>query len=338
MNYVWGHNPGQKAVKNTLIKQDLGQRHDAPVFDAVIAPKDVMDDLGMTRTQVLEATVNGRKYIGGHHAARSRLAQRQQAEGRLAPESPMYRALVQMSAQALHFEPTDRVTIATALPVGWKNEANVRLMEHHIRDGLDGIVGIDNVYVQSEAAAVIYAELLTSSGTLRTDQRELASSLVAIGDLGGSTVNLSMVERMETIPGSAASPYLGSRILIEKVADHFGVQEPDAEAKIREEVLQPGADPTVGRLLDQYRESVIAELQSRWAGYKPSVYLFAGGTTNWFWIETRLGDRENMLVRTFGSAARVVTAPQQAIAGGLAHYAAMKQAKQQSGQDERMTG
>jgi hypothetical protein len=66
----------------------------------VIAPWQASDDTGLARkSKDLTAHVGGRHYIGGATAERLPLGNRQMANGRLEANSPMYQALIQMSAQ-----------------------------------------------------------------------------------------------------------------------------------------------------------------------------------------------------------------------------------------------
>lgn len=329
----WGFNPGQAYVKNSVIGPDH-QRHDLAPFPAVIAPMAESDSLGMVSSQTLRATVGGHEYIGGTQAARLPLAQRQQAEGRLGAESVMYSALVQMSWQAARLPVGMPVAIATALPVTWRQQEGAGAqMEAHIRNGLHGLADVQDVWVQSEPGAVIYHELLTDQGGFRPDQRDLASGLVAVGDIGGSTLNYSLVENLEALPGQSKSPYLGSRRPIEALAQERGVQLPDAERMLRDALTHPEDDSGAVRHLRFYRESVIAELQSAWTGFHPVAYLFAGGTVHWFTVPQKGGGTANLLQMTFGPRVRLLENSQQAIAIGLCRFVVRRMSTQgQAGQ------
>jgi hypothetical protein len=242
-----------------------------------------------------------------------------------------------MSAQLLGLQPDTQAVVATALPASWMSPENVGLMKDHVRSGLKNRVFLAGLYVQSEPGAVIYHELLTPTGDLRTDRRHLATGLIAVGDLGGSTINRALVESLEALPGQSVSKYLGSRWLIDKIAESRSVQAPDAERMIREELTSPGTDPAIGNELSQYREAVIAEFQSAWAGLSPTAYLFAGGTSHWFVVE-RNGQQVNLLEQAFGPKARVLPDAQQVIAVGLARYAAMKVARQAQNGSQAWSG
>lgn len=310
----WGHNPGQRFVKDTITAD--GGRRDLRPYPAVIAPWAKSDDTGLTRrARDLVASVGGAAYIGGQAAERLPLANRQMANGRLEPSSPMYQALAQMSAQHSGLSkatPRPLVLIATALPVAWRDEAAEDAIRAHLRAGLRGIVEIKEIVVQSEPNAVVSHELLDDDGQIRTDQAELAKGLVCVGDLGGATLNRSVLDGLRALPGQSASPLLGSRQVVEALIQQGGQQYVDAERRLEAAAKAPGQDPSVDVLLRQYREAVIGELQRAWSGYRPVAYLFAGGTAHWVADELR---------RAFGPRARLVERPQQAIAVGLWRYA-----------------
>lgn len=310
----WGHNPGQRFVKDTITVD--GGRRDLRPYPAVIAPWAKADDTGLVRkARDLTATVGGASYIGGSAAERLPLANRQMANGRLEPDSPMYQALAQMSAQ--HTGLTTRgarpaVIIATALPVAWRDEAAEAAIAGHLRAGLRGLVDVRDVYVQSEPNAVVGHELLDDAGQIRTDQAQLAKGLVCVGDIGGATLNRSVLEGLKALPGQAASPLLGSRQVVEALMQQDGLQYLDAERRLEAAVKAPGKDAPADQLLKQYREAVLGELQRAWSLFKPVAYLFAGGTAHWVAEDLR---------RVFGAKARVIGNPQQTIAIGLWRYA-----------------
>lgn len=310
----WGHNPGQRFVKDTITVGD--ERRDCKPYPAVIAPWAKADDTGLVRkSKDLTATVGGASYIGGAAAERLPLANRQMANGRLEPNSPMYPALAQMSAQHTGLQKlgaTTEVLIATALPVAWRDDAAEAAIARHLRQGLAGIVTIREIVVQSEPNAVISYELLDDAGQIRKEQALLAKGLVCVGDLGGATLNRSALDGLKALPGQSASPLLGSRQVVEALMQQSGQQYIDAERRLEAAVKQPGKDPVADNFLKQYREAVLGELQRAWSAFKPVAYLFAGGTAHW------VGDD---LKRAFGVKARVVTNPQQAIAVGLWRYA-----------------
>ncbi len=311
----WGHNPGQRFVKDTLTVN--GQRKDLRPYPAVIAPWAASDDLGLSRkTKDLTARVDGARYIGGAAAERLPLQNRQMANGRLEPHSPMYQALAQMSAQhtGLVGRSKPTVLIATALPVGWRDDIAEAQIAGHLRTGLKGLVEIKDIYVQSEPNAVISHELLDDDGQIRTEQASLAKGLVCVGDIGGATLNRSVVEALRALPGQAASPLLGSRQVVEALMQQSGQQYIDAERRLEAAAKEGGKDGAADQLLKQYREAVIGELQRAWSSFKPVAYLFAGGTAHWVAAE---------LQRAF-KGARIVNNPQQAIAIGLWRYARRK--------------
>ncbi len=313
----WGHNPGQRYVKDSLTVN--GQRRDLRPYPAVIAPWARTDDTGLTKKpKDLTAKVGGANYIGGVAAERLPLQNRQMANGRLEPDSPMYQALAQMSVQHTGLagkngtRPT--VLIATALPVGWRNEIAEEAIKQHLRDGLRELVAIKDIYVQSEPNAVVSFELLDDDGQICTDQAALAKGLVCVGDIGGSTLNRSVLEALRALPGQSDSPLLGSRQIVEALMQQTGAQYVDAERRLETAIKAPGKDAAADALLRQYREAVVGELQRAWSLFKPVAYLFAGGTAHWV---------ADDLKRAF-KAARVVRDPQQAIAIGLWRYARRK--------------
>lgn len=309
----WGHNPGQRFVKDTLTVN--GQRKDMRPYPAVIAPWASSDDTGLSRkVRDLTAIVGGASYIGGTAAERLPLQNRQMANGRLEPNSPMYQALAQMSAQHAGLKGKPTVLIATALPVAWRDDAAEDQIKAHLRTGLRDLVTIRDIYVQSEPNAVIGYEMLDDNGQIRTDQVQLAKGLVCVGDIGGATLNRSVVEGLRALPGQAASPLMGSRQVIEALMQQSGQQYIDAERRLEAVVRGDKTDSAAVALLTQYREAVIGELQRAWSNFKPVVYLFAGGTSHWVVDD---------LKRAFRNA-RIVTNPQQAIAIGLWRYARRK--------------
>jgi hypothetical protein len=309
----WGHNPGQRFVKDTLTIN--GQRKDMRPYPAVIAPWASSDDTGLSRkVKDLTANVGGNAYIGGAAAERLPLGNRQMANGRLEPNSPMYQALAQMSAQHAGLTRKPMVLIATALPVAWRDATAEDQIKAHLRAGLRDIVTIRDIYVQSEPNAVIGYEMLDDAGQIRTDQAALAKGLVCVGDIGGATLNRSVVEGLRALPGQAASPLLGSRQVVEALMQQSGQQYIDAEKRLEAAAHGDTSDRAVVALLTQYREAVLGELQRAWSSFKPVVYLFAGGTSHWV---------ADDLKRAFKNA-RIVTNPQQAIAIGLWRYARRK--------------
>lgn len=310
---AWGHNPGYRYVKDTITSSG-GNRQDLKAYPAVIAPWAASDHTGMQgRQQDLVATVNGSHYIGGEAAERLPLQNRQMADGRLDDDSPMYQAMAQMSAQSGRLKHSN-VVIAAALPSAWRNDSNEDRLKAHIKAGLKGIVTIKNIYIQSEPNAVLFSEVLDDCGQQRRDSAELMTGLVCVGDLGGSTVNRTVIDKMRALPGQAHSPELGSRQVIEALMKQTGAQYVDAERRLANAVNNPGRDPVADSLLRQYREAVISDLQRAWSLFRPVAYLFAGGTALWV---------KNDLLKAFDNA-RVVENPQQAIAVGLWRYARRK--------------
>lgn len=309
----WGHNPGQRYCKDTLTVNS--QRRDLRPYPAVIAPWQSSDDTGLARkSKDLTAHVGGRHYIGGAAAERLPLGNRQMANGRLEPNSPMYQALAQMSVQHAGLKGKPPVLIATALPVAWRDATAEEQIKTHLRAGLRDLVSIKEIYVQSEPNAVIGYEMLDDAGQIRTDQAALAKGLVCVGDIGGATLNRSVVEGLRALPGQAASPLFGSRQVVEALMQQSGQQYIDAERRLEAAARQSGQDAAADALLEQYREAVIGELQRAWSSFKPVAYLFAGGTAHWLADELR---------RAF-KGARIVANPQQAIAIGLWRYARRK--------------
>lgn len=309
----WGHNPGQRFVKDTLTV--AGARKDLRPYPAVIAPWASSDDTGLSRkTRDLTAHVGGASYIGGAAAERLPLGNRQMANGRLEPHSPMYQALAQMSAQHAGLKGKPLVLIATALPAAWRDETAEEHLRAHLRAGLAGLVTIKDIYVQSEPNAVIGHEMLDDAGQIRTDQAVLAKGLVCVGDIGGATLNRSVVEGLRALPGQAASPLLGSRQVVEALMQQSGQQYVDAEKRLELAASGDVSDRPAVSLLTQYREAVIGELQRAWSSFKPAAYLFAGGTSHWV---------ADDLKRAF-KGARIVSNPQHAIAIGLWRYARRK--------------
>lgn len=322
---AWGHNPGQRFVKDAFT-DSKGQRKDTKPYPAVIAPWAESDDVGfMRKSRDLTARVGNADYIGGDTAERLPLANRQMAQGRLDADSPVYQAFAQMSLQHMRLfdgrvaASTEQrvrpaVVIATALPVGWRDADAEESIKQHVRIGLRGLVNIKDIFVQSEPNAVVSYEMLDDTGNFRSDQAALAKGLVCVGDIGGSTLNRSVLENLRALPGQSASPLLGSRQVIEALMQKTGQQYLDAERRLEEASKKPGADPLADGLLKQYRETVIGTFQQAWSIFKPLVYLFAGGTVHWFADDLR---------RAFARS-RIVQNPQQAIAVGLWRYARRK--------------
>lgn len=312
---AWGHNPGQFAVKDT-VDGATGKRTEAKPYPAVIAPWGRVDDMGITaKSTILEATVGDDRYQGGRQVARLPNAIRQMAQGRLDDTSPIYSAFAQMSFQ--HLKLTRRecpsVLIATALPVSWRNDPNASAaLERHIRTGLRGKADVQNVYVRSEAGAVVYHELFNDEGNIRSEQTALAKGLVCVGDLGGGTLNLAVLENLEMIPDQAQSPERGSRLPIEQMMSVAGMSFVDAEERLRVAVSSPGRDKPADSILSGYRNMVVSIYQQAWSPFKPIAYLFSGGTILWV---------ADTLTRAFGSKVRIIDNPQQAVATGMYRYA-----------------
>jgi len=315
----WGHNPGQRAVKDSLTVN--GKRKDLRPYPAVIAPWAKSDDTGLAkRGRDLVAVVGDRSYIGGEPAERLPMAQRQQSRGRLDLDSPIYPALAQMSAQHAglvgHNGTRPRVLIATALPVGWRldSEEAEQALRSHIRRALADLVIVESVYVQSEPNAVVGSELLDDDGEARKERADLASGLVCVGDIGGGTLNRSVLEKLRALPGQAASPDLGSGQVVRDLMQRAGMQYIDAERRIEAAVKSPGADPIADALLRQYRDAVVMDFQEAWKPFTRAVRLFAGGTVHWLRDE---------LARAFPGC-QIAANPQHAIAVGLWRYARRK--------------
>lgn len=315
----WGHNPGQRAVKDSITVN--GKRKDLRPYPAVIAPWAKSDDTGLSkRSKDLVAVVGDRSYIGGEPAERLPMAQRQQSRGRLDLDSPIYPALAQMSAQHAgiigHNGTRPHVLIATALPVGWRldSEEAEQALRNHIKRSLSDLVIVESVYVQSEPNAVVGSELLDDDGEARKDRADLASGLVCVGDIGGGTLNRSVLDRLRALPGQAASPDLGSGQVVRDLMQRAGMQYIDAERRLEAAVKTPGADPIADALLHQYRDAVVMDFQEAWKPFTRSVHLFAGGTVHWL--------RED-LRRAFPGC-HIAANPQQAIAIGLWRYARRK--------------
>jgi hypothetical protein len=214
-----------------------------------------------------------------------------------------------------HARPT--ALIATALPVGWRDEAAEAAIAAHIRAGLKGLVTIKDIYVQSEPNAVVSSELLDDDGNMRRDQADLATGLVCVGDIGGGTLNRSVLEGLKALAGQSASPVLGSGQVVQALMQQSGMQYVDAERRLEVAARMPGQDAAADALLRQYREAVIGAFQQAWGIFKPVAYLFAGGTVHWV---------EHELRRAFPRT-RIASNPQQAIAIGLWRYARRKAAR-----------
>lgn len=309
----WGHNPGQRFVKDSLTVN--GKRKDLRPYPAVIAPWAESDDTGFARKiKDLAACVDGRRYIGGEVAERLPLADRQQSRGRLASDSVMYQALAQMSAQHAGLNSHTRVLIATALPVGWRDADAEAQIKAHIRRALAGTLTIADIYVQSEPNAVVGSELLDDDGDMRREQAALATGLVCVGDIGGGTLNRTVLEKLRALPGQSASPDLGSGVIVGDLAQRDGLQYVDAERRLETAVRTPSRDSLADGLLQQYRDRVVSAFREAWKPYTSALYIFAGGTVHWV---------ADDLLRAFPGA-RIVKNPQQAIAIGLWRYARRK--------------
>lgn len=309
----WGLNLGQRFVKNSVTVG--GKRRDLRPYPAIIAPWAESDDTGLARkTRDLTAVVGGRRYIGGEAAERLPLADREQSKGRLTAESATYQALTQMSAQHAGLNSHTPVLIATALPAGWRTPDAEAQIKAHIRKALVDVVSIVDIYVQSEPNAVVGSELLDDDGNFRADQAMLAAGLVCVGDIGGGTLNRTVLEKLRALPGQAASPDLGSSQVVNDLSRREGIQYVDAERRLEAAVRTPGRDAVVDALLKQYADRVVSEFREAWKSYTTALHIFAGGTANWIAAD---------LVRAFPRA-RVVAKPQQAIAIGLWRYAQHK--------------
>jgi hypothetical protein len=318
----WGHNPGQRFVKDSLTVK--GRRRDLAPYPAVIAPWQQSDDTGFTkRTRDLTADVGGAQYIGGQAAERLPLANRQQASARLDAESHIYQAFAQMSAQHAGLTKNGArpaVLIASALPVAWRlddKEAESRLRAH-IKAALGDQLSITEIIIQSEPNAVVSSEILDDNGERRADAGEIMRGLVCVGDLGGGTINHSVLDGLRALPGQAGSPPKGSSQLVDILMRQTGAQYLDAERRLEAAAKAPGSDGVADVLLRQYRQSVVSLFQEAWRTFRPVAYLFAGGTVHWVADDLR---------RAFGARARIVANPQQAIAVGLWRYARRRAAR-----------
>lgn len=319
----WGHNPGQRAVKDSLTVN--GKRRDLRPYPATIAPWAKSDDTGLAkRSRDLVAVVGDRSYIGGEPAERLPMAIRQQSRGRLDLESPIYPALAQMSAQHAglvgHNGTRPRVLIATALPVGWRldSEEAEQALRNHIRRALADLVLVESIYVQSEPNAVVGSELLDDDGEPRMERADLASGLVCVGDIGGGTSNRSVLEKLRPLPGQAASPdHLGSGQVVRDLMQRAGMQYTDAERRLEAAARVPGADLVADALLQQYRDAVTTDFEEAWKPFTRAVRLFAGGTVHWL---------RDDLKRVFPDCLFVAN-PQHAVAIGLWRYARRKAAR-----------
>jgi len=309
----WGHNPGQRFVKDSLTVN--GKRRDLRPYPAVIAPWSASDDTGLARrARDLTAQIDGRRYIGGEAAERLPLADRQQSRGRLDVDSAMYQALAQMSAQHAGLNSHTKVLIATALPVGWRDQDAEAQLKTHIRHSLSTILDIADIYVQSEPNAVVGSELLDDDGNIRADQAALATGLVCVGDIGGGTLNRTVLEKLRALPGQSASPDFGSGVIVNDLAQRDGIQYVDAERRLESAARTPGRDPLADALLRQYTDRVVSAFREAWKPYTTALHIFAGGTAHWIAAD---------LLRAFPGA-RIVAKPQQAIAIGLWRYARRK--------------
>jgi hypothetical protein len=175
-------------------------------------------------------------------------------------------------------------------------------------------VTIKDIYIQSEPNAVVSSELLDDNGQMRSEAADLAKGLVCVGDIGGGTLNRSVLEKLQALPGQSASPVLGSGQVVTALMQQTGQQYIDAERRLEAAVKAPGQDTLADSLLGQYREAVVGHLQQAWGIYKPVAYVFAGGTVHWV---------ADQLKRAFPRA-RIAQNPQQAIAVGLWRYARRK--------------
>lgn len=332
---TWGFNPGQHSVKNTFLNA-AGKKIEAAPFAAVLAPWAAGEDFGFNGkgSTTLEATVNGARYLGGVDAQRLPGAIRQMSSGRLDDTSPLYPAFAQMSLVQTKIAQRGngtlpQVAIATALPVDWlkgteddpeREERAKTAMARHIRAGLQGRADVRGMYISSELGAVVYHEVFDDDGQIKRDNKDFISDLVCVGDIGGGTLNRGVLDGLKPLRGQSKSPLLGSRQAIEQMAETRGVQFIDAERDLLAEIKRPGSDAVAGRILKQYREAVVSDFQQAWSTFKPTAYLFAGGTVLWV---------ADALKKAFGTKARIVSEkPQQAIATGLWRYAQRQVAKQ----------
>ncbi len=316
---AWGHNPGQYAVKDSVEGSD-GKRRDLSPYPAVIAPWEAAhSSLTALRGKAGhgdDATRGGARYVVGEVAQYMPTAMRQMSDNRLDEHSAMYAALVQSSYYRARLERQTgaRLVIATALPVGWR-DAGVETMTAHIRRGLAQHADIASVHVASEPAAVIFHELLNDDGDYRPERMHLAKELVCVADIGGSTLNRSVLANLKPLPGQSESPLLGSRRAIEVLARRDRIGFVEAEQRLRAAAsleTSNTTDPAALMVLRQYREQVVAELRQAWMGMNPAAYLLAGGTALWV---------ADALKQAFGPKLIVVANPQQAIAIGLYRYA-----------------
>lgn len=313
-----GLNLGQRYVKASY--SSASGRRDITPFPAVIAPWNKSDTNDFVkRAADLVATVDRAVYIGGEIADRLPMANRQQDQGRLEPNSPMYRALSQMAIQAMGITRSGakpKVLIATAIPVAWK--LNIKdseeLVKQHIRAGLKGIVEIADILVASEPNAMVASELMDDNGKQVPGKSNLRDVL-CVGDIGGGTVNRTILDGLRALPGQAVSPVNGSSAVVLDLIQRADMQYIDAERRLEKAVKMPGFDPLADTLLRQYREKVIGDFQRAWAEYRHAQKLFGGGTVHWV---------KDDLVKAFGALCQIVEKPQLAIAIGLWRMAKRK--------------
>lgn len=321
--FAWGFNPGQHAIKNAIIP-DIGKRRDSASFLAVMAPWAASDDLGLsapTSREVHEVTVRGTRWLIGRRAARQPNAIRQFAETRLQDSGAAYEVFASMSLQRLKLTPGAELYIATALPVAWLTSETEATLAHAVRASVAAnpdLLVVKQLVVKNEAAAVVYAELLDDTGALRSGREDLGRGVVCVADIGGSTCNYTVLDQIRPIENESRSPLLGSYQVIVDIASSDGTDLIDAEQRVLDH-LANGCDSVIARMLDQYAQAVIGELQRAWRTRKPVAYLVAGGTSIWI---------APQLMKAFGPKLRIVgNQPQQTIAIGLARLAAMQRGR-----------
>lgn len=313
-----GLNLGQRYVKASY--SAASGRKDIPPFPAVIAPWNKSDDALFGKANVdLVATVNKAQYIGGAIADRLPMAIRQQDQGRLDESSSLYPALAQMAVQAMGITKggvKPKALIATAIPVAWRlhiDDADEKI-KRHIRMGLSGVLTIQDIMVVSEPNALLASELMDDNGKQVPNKADLRDE-VCIGDIGGGTINRTVLVGLKALPGQAASPVDGSSEVVFDLMQRADMQYAEAEKRLERAVKTPGFDPLADALLRQYREKVVGDFQRAWATYRRAQKLFGGGTVHWV---------QDDLKKAFGGLCRIVEKPQQAIAIGLWRMARRK--------------
>lgn len=312
---IWGHNPGAKSVKDSW-SVDGGARKDAKPYEAVIAPWVEKVDFGIASqsTERLEVVLpSGGRYIVGDRVARVRGAIRQSVNGRIMDDSPVYASFVQASiARITKHKPS--IYICSALPSGYMSDTNIRALEAHLRAGLKGHGKVEELWIRNEAGALVYHEALLDSGQPNLEARDLAG-LVLSCDIGGGTLNRTVVERLEPIDGESASPPLGSMEAIRKLANRLGISLKDAEAMLLEVVETGSGDSAAVQQLRDYQQAVIDDLVQAWAPHyrRAKAIFFAGGTVHWL---------TPALKKVYPNMRIVGRNPQQSVAIGLYRFAA----------------